>query len=146
MRNIEISPGQAIIEANGKVDNFKYFALQNPARLVVDVYGLKPSFKERLFPAEAGFKQVRLGTYNDKTRLVFDASGATVPQHNVEGRDSDLLVSWGDTAQLANQQKAPEPVAEPAAEQVDTETPQDTAENPAVVENEKPAAENHRKS
>ncbi|MEN8685948.1 MAG: type IV pilus secretin PilQ [Desulfuromonadales bacterium] len=142
LHNIQVYPGLAVIETNGKVDNFKYFAMQNPARLVVDVYGLKPTFKERLFAAEAGFKQLRVGTHDNKTRLVFDASGAKVPQHNVEGRDNDLLVSWGETALAAKQEKDPETTAEPSAEQVDTETPQDTTQqNPPVVADEKPAAE-----
>ena len=101
LRAVRIDPGQAVIETNGKTDNFKYFTLQEPARLVVDVFGLKPLFKERQFPAGAGFEQVRLGTYSDKTRLVFDASGSVLPKHNVEKHATGILVSWvvADTAE-----------------------------------------------
>ena len=47
LRNVKMSPGQALLETNGKVGKHQYFALGNPPRLVVDVYGLKPAFKER---------------------------------------------------------------------------------------------------
>jgi type IV pilus assembly protein PilQ len=95
LKNISVTPGQAILESNGKIGKFQYFALSDPARLVVDVYGLKPAFKKRTFSADAGFGKIRVGTYNDKTRLVFDATGKALPEHLVEGRTSDILVSWG---------------------------------------------------
>lgn len=95
LRNVTLSAGQAILSTNGKLGKFQYFALGAPPRLVVDLYGLKPGFKERSFSAEAGFNKVRVGTYNDKTRLVFDASGSALPEHTVDGRTTDLIVSWG---------------------------------------------------
>jgi type IV pilus assembly protein PilQ len=139
---VDFSPNQAVIKANGKIDNFKYFTLKNPARLVVDVYGLKPAFKERLFPAGQGFTQIRLGTYSDKTRLVFDGSGATLPQHNVAGRDNDIYVSWGEMALAAEHETTSAPAVETPVEKVDMETPQDTAQSASAGQNEKPAAEN----
>jgi len=96
LNNINLTPGQAILEANGKLGKFQYFTLGNPPRLVVDLYGLKPGFKARSFPATAGFKDVRVGTYNDKTRLVFDSSESMLPEHTVEGRSTDIIVSWGN--------------------------------------------------
>ncbi len=96
LNDINLSAGRAILEANGKVDKFQYFALRNPARLVVDLYGLKPAFKARSFTASDGFKGVRVGTYSDKTRLVFDSSQGVLPEHTVEARDTDILVTWGD--------------------------------------------------
>ncbi|MGK2944552.1 MAG: type IV pilus secretin PilQ [Desulfuromonadales bacterium] len=98
LRNINLSAGQAVLETDGKPGKFQFFSLGNPPRLVVDLYGLKPAFKERSFPADAGFKQVRVGTYNDKTRLVFDASGNVLPEHLVEGQATGLLVSWNAAA------------------------------------------------
>ncbi len=95
LNNVNLSSGQAILEANGKVGKFQYFALANPPRLVVDLYGLKPAFKARSFSASDGFKGVRVGTYNDKTRLVFDSSQDILPEHTVEARSTDVLVSWG---------------------------------------------------
>ena len=120
LNNINLTPGQAILEANGKVGKFQYFALGNPSRLVVDLYGLKPGFKARSFPATAGFKGVRVGTYNDKTRLVFDSSESMLPEHTVEGRSTDIIVSWGNdkaktvaAAPAVTQAKASDPAPAP---------------------------------
>jgi len=130
---VDYSPSQAVIQADGKIDNFKYFTLKNPARLVVDVYGLKPAFKERVFPAGKGFKQIRLGIYGDKTRLVFDGSGAKLPQHNVESRDADILVTWGEEATANVEEQTPEMVAEKVAEPVAKKVLM-PAKGPAAVE------------
>ncbi|MBW2512210.1 MAG: type IV pilus secretin PilQ [Deltaproteobacteria bacterium] len=130
---VDYSPSQAVIQADGKIDNFKYFTLKNPARLVVDVYGLKPAFKERVFPAGKGFKQIRLGIYDDKTRLVFDGSGAKLPQHNVESRDADILVTWGEVATANVEEQTPEMVAEKVAEPVAKKVLM-PAKGPAAVE------------
>ena len=96
LRNVNVSPGRAVLETNGKPGKFQYYTLGDPPRLVVDLYGLSPAFKERSFAAAAGFNQVRVGTYNDKTRLVFDATGNVLPEHMVEGQGTDVIVSWGD--------------------------------------------------
>ncbi len=117
LRSVQISAGSAVLEINGKIGKFQHFALGNPPRLVVDLYGVHPGFKERSFPAEDGFKTVRVGTYNDKTRLVFDASANVLPEHTVEGRETDVLVSWGAAPEASAVSKAavaPDPVAEPA--------------------------------
>ena len=134
LNNINLSPGQAILEANGKVGKFQYFALGNPPRLVVDLYGLKPGFKARSFPATSGFKGVRVGTYNDKTRLVFDASENMLPEHTVEGRSTDIIVSWGNdntktvaAAPVVTQEKASDPAPAPI---VAVATPEVVAEKP----------------
>jgi len=113
LRNIKMSPGQALLETNGKVGKHQYFALGNPPRLVVDVYGLKPAFKERSFSADAGFKQVRVGTYNDKTRLVFDATDMVLPEHLVEVRATDILVSWGGVKPAAVVESKPAAESKP---------------------------------
>lgn len=134
LNNINLSPGQAILEANGKLGKFQYFALGNPPRLVVDLYGLKPGFKARSFPATTGFKDVRVGTYNDKTRLVFDASESMLPEHTVEGRSTDIIVSWGNdttkniaTAPVVTQEQASDPAPAPV---VAVSTPAVEAEKP----------------
>lgn len=119
LRNIDLSAGQAILETNGKLGKFQYFALSTPPRLVVDLYGLKPAFKERSFSADAGFNQVRVGTYNDKTRLVFDANGKALPEHQVEGRETDILITWGESIVAAPvAEKAVDPATKPAVEPV----------------------------
>ncbi|MGK2905942.1 MAG: type IV pilus secretin PilQ [Desulfuromonadales bacterium] len=113
LRNVNVSPGRAVLETNGKPGKFQYYTLGNPPRLVVDLYGLTPAFQERSFSAAAGFKQVRIGTYNDKTRLVFDATGNVLPEHLVEGQATDVIVSWGDV-KPARATASPASAASPA--------------------------------
>ena len=101
LREIVMAPGQAVLSTNGEIDRYKYFALGNPPRLVVDLYGIRPGFKQRNFPAEAGMSQLRIGTYKDKTRLVFDAEDETLPKHSVSKKDADLAVTWGNDVESA---------------------------------------------
>ncbi|RLB62460.1 MAG: hypothetical protein DRH08_12435, partial [Deltaproteobacteria bacterium] len=140
LKNIKVSPGRAILESSGNIGKYQYFALSNPPRLVVDIYGLRPAFKERSFSTVDGFKKIRVGTYNDKTRLVFDASGKTLPEHLVEGHKQDILISWGGDVKSAPKvaaKAAPKPVA---AKPVGKKS-QVAAQKPApVVAAKKPAA------
>lgn len=116
--NLHISPGEAILEADGRIDQYKYFSLENPSRLVVDIYGLKPRFEERLFPAEGGFEKVRIGSYPDKTRLVFDAETSVLPTYDIEEGETDIIMSWGDLSPVEDKSeiKVAQNV-EPAVEQ-----------------------------
>ena len=94
LRNVSVTPGQVVFESDGSIEQFKYFTLTDPPRLVVDIFELKPVFEERSFPAEAGFKDVRIGAHDDKTRLVFDSSGTKLPKFTVEKNSTDIVVSW----------------------------------------------------
>jgi len=81
-----------------EMKRFQYFQLAGPARLVVDVYGVKPQFKQRSFAAADGFKRIRVGVYADKTRFVFDAEGPALPGFEV-ARDGDaVVVDWSGRA------------------------------------------------
>jgi type IV pilus assembly protein PilQ len=135
LRKVTISAGRAILESNGKIGKYQYFALSNPPRLVVDVYGMRPGFKERSFPVEDGFKTMRVGVYSDKTRLVFDASETTLPEHLVEGRTTDIMVTWGDVTSAPISEDKPEVVTPPVEKKVLLEE-----SKPAMVAmDEKPA-------
>ncbi len=94
LQSLQIDAGQAVLHNDGKVGKFQYFKLGSPPRLVIDLFGIQPQFKERSFPGTDGFKQVRVGTYQDKTRLVFDADGQVLPQFFVTPQDDDLIISW----------------------------------------------------
>lgn len=98
--DVNLSPGQAVFECNSKIENYKYDTLDNPPRLFVDLYGVIPKFKERSFIAESGFKTVRIGTYDDKTRLVFDASQNELPKYSVVVNSSNIVVTWTATMRV----------------------------------------------
>jgi type IV pilus assembly protein PilQ len=120
LRDVKLSAGRALLDSTGKIDKLQYFTLGNPPRLVVDLYGVKPGFKQRSFAAEAGFKTVRVGINQDKTRLVFDASDKILPKYQVEERPSDILVTWA-AAEPEPAAQAPAPVE--AAKPVVSEAP-----------------------
>ena len=61
LETLQLEPGQAILRSDGKVGKYQYFSLGSPPRLVVDLYGVHPRFKERSLMVPDGFKQVRIG-------------------------------------------------------------------------------------
>lgn len=92
--SVEIKDNQAILHTDGRIDRQEHFSLGAPPRLVVDIYGVQPTFAERTFSIAQGFSGVRVGTYPDKTRYVFDAAGKTLPQYTVNKQDSAVIVAW----------------------------------------------------
>ncbi|WP_197463748.1 type IV pilus secretin family protein [Desulfuromonas sp. DDH964] len=114
LQSIKVENGQILLRNDGTVGKYQYFKLGSPPRLVVDLFDVKPQFKERTLPVTEGFKQVRVGTYPDKTRLVFDAAGSVLPQYSVMPEASDLIVSWNavkDAPQVAAIVESPAPAA-----------------------------------
>jgi len=101
VKEVSISPGRALLVTNGNVVRFEHFTLGKPPRLVVDLYGLTPAFKQRTFPASAGIKQIRVGDSSDKLRFVFDAAGPSLPEYQVEKQDDSVSVTWGKALQGA---------------------------------------------
>jgi general secretion pathway protein D len=92
--SVEITGAAAILKTDGPIEKFRYFALEKPPRLVVDIYHVAPRFNERVFSLDDGFRQMRLGLYPDKTRFVFDTQSDLLPQYTVAPTDNGLVVSW----------------------------------------------------
>ncbi|AJF06058.1 type IV pilus secretin PilQ [Geoalkalibacter subterraneus] len=158
---VEIRDGRAAILTNGPIDKYRYFNLSTPPRLVLDIFGVKPSFRERELPGARGFDRVRVGTYDDKTRFVFDAGGSDLPSYEVSPADEGLMVTWtpDERVPMAEQpspepeiemvestrepqaaQSRPEPVAAPTEEPEPKSEPVVSSE-PEVGENDAPKAE-----
>jgi type IV pilus assembly protein PilQ len=106
INDVTVTPGKLLFATNGSVGRYEHFTLGNPPRLVIDLYGLRPGFKQRTFDVTGGMKQVRVGAYGDKVRFVFDADGKSLPEHTVEKQADGLAVSWGKGVQAS-----PAPVA-----------------------------------
>ncbi|MDT8441838.1 MAG: AMIN domain-containing protein, partial [Desulfuromonadales bacterium] len=70
LTQLTVTDGQAVVTLDGRPTVYREFTLTNPSRLVVDVLDVKPTFRERSFPAGEGFQQVRVGVDKVKTRLV----------------------------------------------------------------------------
>jgi type IV pilus assembly protein PilQ len=112
---VEMRPNRADIVTDGRVEQYQYFVLKAPPRLVVDISGVKPAFKEKAFKAGQGLSQVRVGAYPDKTRFVFDAAGSALPRHSVGKREGSVVVSWGDAAGKVEEAAGEKAAAAPAA-------------------------------
>lgn len=89
---------KVVLEGKRPFDQFKFFELNEPARLVVDVYGAMPDFSERAFSLDNGFKKARVGVYPEKTRVVFDSSSETLPSFEVAEQEQMVVVDWSGVA------------------------------------------------
>jgi len=100
------------ILADGKLGNYNSFKLDSPPRLVIDIWNVNsPSLKKRIKLPNPYIKEIRVGQYNDKLRLVFDGSKSEWPPYQIDRSEDQLLLSLGNTVQppvpqIALQEKA----------------------------------------
>lgn len=91
---VSVSEKQVELTATMGIDQVKYFTLDSPKRLVVDLYGVQPGEHNLNIPLSDGFEKLRTGPLNDKTRFVFDVAGAMFPTFNVDIGPSTTVVTW----------------------------------------------------
>jgi len=125
------------IATDGLASNYNSFVLSDPARIVVDVMGVSNSTgKDALKLQDLYIKGVRIGSYADKSRLVFDGSVKKLPPHSITVEDGAIVLAVGPgAAQAAKPAASSElaPMAEPvkvAAVMMD-EAPAAAAAEPA---------------
>ncbi|TAN61653.1 type IV pilus secretin family protein [bacterium] len=96
------------VVADGSIGNYNSFALDNPSRIIVDVWGVTNATGQKTITAkESKFvKIVRFGDYKDKARLVIDLSGKKVTPYAVNKDDSSLVMIIGEGAQASASEKA----------------------------------------
>ncbi len=121
IESVDISPGKAVFKGDGPIDTFRFFKLGDPPRLVVDLHDVKPLFKERKFAASGGFRQVRVGTYQDRTRFVFDAASGGLPAYAVDSQGSSVVVSWEAQGQASSAAAKPAAAKSTSASGVEIE-------------------------
>ena len=92
--NVDVGAQVVTLQADGLVDNYEFFSLGGPDRLVVDVYGVKPGFEARSIPLPDDFSRMRVGVYKEKLRFVFDTSGK-FPKYDVTRKGESVVISWG---------------------------------------------------
>ena len=92
-----------IFVGNGPVGDYNAFKLSNPARLVIDVWGVG-----NLYPGNAvnintsQVAKVRIGQHPDKIRFVIDsADQASVPSYRVKREGNMLIASLGEGSEGA---------------------------------------------
>jgi type IV pilus assembly protein PilQ len=93
---VAVKAGESSVSltTDGKIDKFRYFPLGAPPRLVVDIYGVTPDFAKRAFSLQSNFKKIRVGTYADKTRFVFDAASNQLPAYTVAADGAAVNITW----------------------------------------------------
>jgi type IV pilus assembly protein PilQ len=93
------------VVADGTLGNYNAFALEKPARLVLDVWNVDVRYPKRSFKSPNPFVQkVRIGKHADKIRLVFDSSTPKLPPYAVTASENTLLVSFGKVSQPSEPQ------------------------------------------
>lgn len=94
------------LSATRGVEKVRYFTLTSPKRLVVDLYGVLPGSHARSFALDNGFKGLRVGPYQDKTRFVFDVAGAEFPIFKVDTENRRVAVTWGPSDAIIKQARS----------------------------------------
>jgi len=84
------------IITDGEVGNYNAFGLDDPTRVVVDIWGVDSSLYDDTVEVDSPIlKRVRLGIHKDKVRFVFDSSSAAVPYYNIIKDGDSLVVTLG---------------------------------------------------
>lgn len=106
------------ILADGRVENYDSFKLDSPARLVLDIPKVRTRYpKSSIKIKDQSIKEVRLGHYKDKLRLVFDSSNPVLPPYVIDRAGDKLTVSFEGIPFSAQEKPASvQTKASPAAE------------------------------
>jgi len=92
------------LEADGIIKDYNSFAIENPARIVFDVYNLKSPYKtEQIITVESEWvKQIRYFTYSNKIRLVLDTYDRFLTRFSSLPVESGLLIYIGQNPKALN--------------------------------------------
>ncbi len=67
---------EVVISGDGEFGNYEVMTLDQPVRIVLDIYSVKSVLPQNVFQVNTGkVRQVRVGKYPDKTRVVVELSG-----------------------------------------------------------------------
>jgi type IV pilus assembly protein PilQ len=139
---------ELVVEATAPIAKYEVFRLASPPRLVLDIQDAKNKVTKRQIRVNDGrVKQIRLGAYANKVRVVFDlAAAADVPYEAAPDRRG-LVVTLSGKAAAARPPASPpaaDAPAAPAVQPVALETvapaPTPPASSPRAPEAAAPAA------
>ncbi|MBW6510465.1 MAG: AMIN domain-containing protein, partial [Desulfuromonadales bacterium] len=94
LSTVSVSGQQVTLSATAGVEQVRYFSLDSPKRLVVDLYGVDPGSHAADIPLGGGFNSLRTGTLENRTRFVFDVTGSQFPTFNVATGTAGAVVTW----------------------------------------------------
>jgi type IV pilus assembly protein PilQ len=88
---------QVIIQANGEIEKYTSFTMNDPKRLVVDMNDVVYSSAERSVRVESPFlRRIRVGEEGRRLRFVFDFPSDAGPPFQVMKERDKLIVSVGE--------------------------------------------------
>lgn len=95
-----------LVPQDAKVESF---ALENPARIVVDFIGVSIKTSENLVPPKNDvIKMIRLGAHAEKLRIVMDLSTPTTPQYEWRGGARQATLRILESVNSVEPTKAPQ--------------------------------------
>jgi type IV pilus assembly protein PilQ len=94
LSTVNVAGQKVTLSATAEVEQIRYFSLDSPKRLVVDLYGVTPGTHAADIPLSAGFSTLRTGTLENRTRFVFDVAGDNFPTFNVATGSRSAVVTW----------------------------------------------------
>ena len=84
------------LKGDGTLGDYNSFNLSKPTRLVIDIWKIKRKFNKKTVSVKSPYlKQVRLGDYPQKVRMVFDFVSAMSPSYRVDRIGSELVIAFG---------------------------------------------------
>ena len=92
------------LEADGIINDYNSFTIENPARIVFDVYNLKSPYNtEQIIAVDSEWvKQIRYFTYSNKIRLVLDTYNRFLTRFSSLPVESGLLIYIGQNPKALN--------------------------------------------
>ncbi|MEE4255172.1 MAG: type IV pilus secretin PilQ [Desulfuromusa sp.] len=108
---VSVAEKRVQLSATAGIEQIRYFTLDSPKRLVVDMYGVQPGDHDESFNLNNGFNLLRVGPLDNKTRFVFDVAGAVFPTYKVNTENNEVVVTWE-----RSQETVENALAEPATE------------------------------
>jgi type IV pilus assembly protein PilQ len=107
---------RVVLVGDGRISNYNAFTLLDPPRIVVDVWSATHGFGSKKIPVlSQELERVRIGSYPDKVRLVFDLDqeGAGFPPYGLSKDGHKLLVCLGDLAKNGDMEATALPMGPP---------------------------------
>ena len=123
LKSIKATPLENHIEvevnADRVLDNYKSFTIENPDRIVFDMYNLKSPFEqEQIIRVESKWvKRVRHFGHPDRVRLVIETHKSYLKNYATLSTDTGLLIQVGKIPASSNQTHQTDSDARPATGQ-----------------------------
>jgi len=93
---------KVFVRADGAIKDYKSFTIENPARIVFDMFNIKsPHQKQQIIPVDSEWiKKIRHYGYPDKVRLVLDTNKPYLYAYTAFADSNGLIINVGSSAKI----------------------------------------------